>query len=380
MPNEKVGYRRLYDSMGCSIVNNQLFHLVFPLGQHLQVEVYMGAKPKFGILIEKDHDDYLIPGSKASIGQYSYHLDATESLYLRSFFTEIACLRELEVTADLSEAFHRNDPQASNELLQLVAKDEDEYRVVADLISGIIGLRFHPQFVMKLLNENFIALRETDHAITLPSSPIQTLEGIQLNTPGIDHMSHLFPAISSITDKQIRSTGKILGWLMRAWAEKDDVSKFNALFIPIEMILEGIKGEMPQDQREQIERLENLIDTYCGEDKEKEVLKGLLARLVKSQRPSLIDRFNIFAEQAKLPGWKNDIKAFKKFNGIRNSLLHRGDPNVRTHVTVGENEIHALEDLTERYVNFALFRDSAVYQSYWQPRPRMSSEVSNNEG
>ncbi len=81
----------------------------------------------------------------------------------------------------------------------------------------------------------------------------------------------------------------------------------------------------------------------------------------------------MFAEDAKMPGWENDIQAFKKFNRIRNSLIHRGDPKVKIHVSVGAEETQALEDLTERYVNYYLFQDTAVYQSRFLPRPKSSS-------
>jgi hypothetical protein len=71
-----------------------------------------------------------------------------------------------------------------------------------------------------------------------------------------------------------------------------------------------------------------------------------------------------------MSGYERDIKAFIKFNGIRNGLLHRGDPNIRIHVKIpGEKEVTALEDLTERYVNYYLFRDSNVYQSSYLKRP-----------
>ena len=138
--------------------------------------------------------------------------------------------------------------------------------------------------------------------------------------------------------------------------KQDIISKFNALFIPLEMILEGVEGEMPQEQRQQIEKLYNFITTSDEEAKEKEALKRLLDRLVKNQRPSLRDRFTIFARQTNLPGCENDIRAFTKFNGIRNGLLHRGDSNVRIHVSIGEQEVHTLEDLAERYVCYYLFQ------------------------
>jgi hypothetical protein len=154
-------------------------------------------------------------------------------------------------------------------------------------------------------------------------------------------MNDLFPAIGKANRKVAQSGSSVLFWLIRAWAEREIISKFNALFIPLEMVLEGIQGEMPEDQRLQVEKLQTLIDNCGGEDKEKEALKSLLDRLVKSQRPSLIDRFNLFAEDAKMPGWEKDIKAFKKFNRIRNSLVHRGDPNVKIHVSFGTEEIQA---------------------------------------
>jgi hypothetical protein len=131
-----------------------------------------------------------------------------------------------------------------------------------------------------------------------------------------------------------------------------------------------IQGEIPEDERLQVEKLQNLIGTYGDDEKEKEALISFLDRLVKSQRPSLIDRFNIFAENAKMLGWEKDIQAFKKFNRIRNSLIHRGDPKVKIHVKIGEEEVHALEDLSERFVNYYLFQDTAVYQSRFLPRPK----------
>jgi hypothetical protein len=224
---------------------------------------------------------------------------------------------------------------------------------------------------MKLLNENFIAFHNEKHVTNYAGSSVQNLEAIQLNEMGISTIHQLFTEISKTEDQLTRKRSRILGWLMRTWAEQEIVSKFNALFIPLEMILSGIQGELPESQCKQTEALQNLIDTYGGADKE--TYKSLLNKLVRNQRPSLIGRFNMFAEQAKMPGWEDDIKAFKKFNTIRNSLMHRGDPNVSIHVLVGESDLHALEDLTERYINFFLFRDTAVYQSIFVPRPQPST-------
>lgn len=374
MASVRTGYRRLYDSMGCSVVNQQPLRLVLPFGNDLEVEIYMGNKPRFGIFVETGHEDYLIPGVQTTLGQYTYHADATQSAYPRTFFTEIVCSQVLQVTDEVFEAFNRSDQAAGQELLTTARARSDEYNMVLDLLSGVIGLRFHPQFILKLLNENAVAFHNDQHFRENAGSSVQVLEDICLLEAGITTMHELFPSIGKASGKVVQTGSRVLHWLIRAWAERDIISKFNALFIPLEMVLEGVQGELPEDQRRQVEKLQTLIETYGGEDEEKAGLRALLGRLVKSQRPSLIDRFNLFAEQAKLPGWKNDIQAFKKFNRIRNNLLHRGDPNIRIHVSVGEEEMLALEDLTERYVNYFLFHDTVVYQSRFLPRPKTLAE------
>src|SRR6266436_3360552 len=103
MASVRIGYRRLYDSMGCSVAGQQTLNLVFPFGDHLQAEIYMGNKPKFGITVETGHEDYFIPvpGVQTNIGHYSYHLDATQSSYPRSFFIEIICSQIEEVSDEL---------------------------------------------------------------------------------------------------------------------------------------------------------------------------------------------------------------------------------------------------------------------------------------
>jgi hypothetical protein len=63
--------------------------------------------------------------------------------------------------------------------------------------------------------------------------------------------------------------------------------------------------------------------------------KATLIMLVKDvPSPPLAKRFENWASVASLPGWKNDIVAFNKFSGMRNSLLHRGQPDVKFQVDV----------------------------------------------
>ena len=88
--------------------------------------------------------------------------------------------------------------------------------------------------------------------------------------------------------------------------------------------------------------------------------------------PTLDERFEDLAKTAKLPGWEADIEAFKKYKRMRNMLIHGSDKDVQQKLSVGQEEVRTLEDLVERYVNYALFRDNKVYRSRWRPKIRES--------
>lgn len=108
MAIERVGYRRLYDAIDCSITGFDEMHVAFPFEDYYHAEIYIGPKPRFGICIEKNDDYYAHPGAETN-KNIAYHLDVAESSHPRSFFTEISIFRDVEVDNALSQAFHRQD-------------------------------------------------------------------------------------------------------------------------------------------------------------------------------------------------------------------------------------------------------------------------------
>jgi hypothetical protein len=72
-------------------------------------------------------------------------------------------------------------------------------------------------------------------------------------------------------------------------------------------------------------------------------------------------KFEKLAKDSKFPGWKQDIIAFKKFKEMRNLLVHAGK-KAESKISVTENEVRTLEDLTARYVSFALYGDANIFQ------------------
>ena len=153
---------------------------------------------------------------------------------------------------------------------------------------------------------------------------------------------------------------EVLAWLLRAWSAEDPVLKFVSLFTP----LESVMPPMPPDKKakefkENRDKIFSLIRDHAdGLD------KANLRMLVKDvPSPPLAKRFENWASSAILPGWENDIVAFNKFSGMSNSLLHRGEPDVKFEVDILPDDVRTLEDITERYVSLALFGDANVYKS-----------------
>jgi len=61
------------------------------------------------------------------------------------------------------------------------------------------------------------------------------------------------------------------------------------------------------------------------------------------------------------------VKAFKKFNRMRNLLLHTGNKRLSTHIDFEQNS-RTLEDLVERYVALEIVGNPTVYQSRHRPQ------------
>ena len=370
MPMEYVGYRRLYDSMGCSLSNQEELNFNTKIGD-IEVVVYMGSKPKRGIVVYTNVGKYIVPGEISPMGNMEYQKDAALSSYPRKFFTEVQCIKQIEVPEELSLSFHNSDSDANDKILKLAEKEIEGFKETADLVAGIIGLRFHRQFVLEAINENIFAIKTHDDWATQINGPVvEMLEELKLNEIGIKGL----PSILSELDKtsiEARESGmSIFGWMLRAWVERDIISKFTALFIPLEIILTGYgkDNEFDNQKLKEYEKIRELISKYSEEDTA--LLLKLFDGPVQSQRPSLVSRFEELANEAKLVGFENHIVAFKRFNKIRNRLLHQGDPNVKLEVSIRdeslEQETHQLEDLVERYVSWTLFRDQVVYPSRWR--------------
>jgi len=369
MGKERIGYRRLYDAIACFLADREEMHIAFPMGD-LQIEVYLGPKPRLGITVSRS-EKYIVPGEASLVITAEYKKDAAESCYRRHFFTEILCSKLVDVSEDLSQGFHAKEPSAHGELLRLAEQDAKSLKAATDLIAGTIGLRFHRQFIIEVINDNFFAIRTTDdYAFNHAGPGLEVLDGISLNSNGAEILRQLLEGVGQATPEAQEFGASALAWLLRAWSERDTISKFMALFIPIEIILAGY-GDDPnkeKEKQEEVTQIRNLLATHGGSEANN--LLAFFNRIMGQQRPSLASRFEEMAKQAQIDGGEADVAAFKRFNLIRNKLLHQGEQQVQLVISVGDDikeETRQLEDIAERYVSWALFRDGVVYQSRWRP-------------
>lgn len=366
MTTERIGYRRLYDSIGCSLADRQDFEVEFTAGSDLGVRIYLGPRPKFGITV-RHSDKYVVPGEQSLMLQAEYKKNATESSYPRRFFLEIFCWKDIDVSEEISKAFRASEKNSHNELLKLAEQEAEVFRATTDLIAGTIGLRFHRQFVIELINENFITRRSDEDWPFQETGPsLEMLEQPSLNPTGCTVLENLLTAVGGANEEARQLGALVMSWLIRAWTERDTVSKFVALFIPLEIVLEGYGSGSQQELKKLAKALRSLIQNYDGERKGE--LLEFVNHLMERQRPTLQTRFEELAAKAQLDGWKGDIEAFKQFNKIRNALLHRGVRGIRMLVSVSDTEVRQLEDIVERYVCYSFFKDDRVYPSRWRQR------------
>lgn len=373
MTSEQVGLRRLYDPRGCSLAGAEEIRVRFAVGQGMTVEAYLGPRPRFGITVQSGViSKYLVPGEPMNLTTIEFNQDASASSYPRHFFTEVACLLDVDIEAEQSRRFHSGEPGSEQPLLALVEQHREQLTGVLNLVAGVVGLRFHRQFVLEVITENPVALRgPDDYAHSIVGPPVEILEAITVTQDGQHLFADMLPAIGQAGGRTRDTAAAALSWLLRAWAEEDPVSKFIALFIPLEIILTNGNG-LPPDIKEAAVQMRRIVSEHSGEHRDN--LLALFDRLADGLRPSLAQRFEQLARGHAQGGWEADVEAFRLFNRSRNRLLHRGDPAVRLMVQVPtEEQVHALEDLVERYISLEFFNDAAVYQSRWRPTRKQQS-------
>jgi hypothetical protein len=103
----------------------------------------------------------------------------------------------------------------------------------------------HRQLVLKLLIQNEFIEGDFEPAMSFFGSAVEILEPVSMNSQAPTLLPPFMQRICSAPEYKIRG-GAVFHWLLRAWRERDPVSKFMYLFIPLESVLQsdGTFGRM----------------------------------------------------------------------------------------------------------------------------------------
>lgn len=355
MHTATLGSRRLYDALGVEMgTAGEVRHNI-----HLEsgkvISVYLGPKPPMGV-VSIEGSQFGVPGRKPIIF-------SANSEYEAPAFLEITVGVPKTITTKQFDLLRANDKCAREELLREAGRNAEASEHLLDAVSGVLGLLVHRQFVLKPLVESCFIAGNFEPVSTFAGPAVEMLEEITTNTNTGPHLRQLLDGMTSTPEDALRKGGATLHWLLRAWRERDAVSKFMYLFVPLEAVLQS-DLELAAESKIELGALEDLVNSSNVSNKD--ALLAFLARTKTKFGPTLAARFEDFARRAAIPGWEVDVRAFKKFNRMRNLLLHAGDKRVRSHINLEENT-RTLEDLVERYVSIALLGTSNVYQSRWRP-------------
>lgn len=351
-----LGARRLYDALGVGTgAVGEIYHKI-TLQAGTTVSVYLGPKPPHGV-VSLDCSQYGIPGRNPVIF-------SANSEYEAPSFLELAVGRPKEITQQEFVMLKDNDKVVRETLLKEANAHLEMSEHLLDVFSGVLGLRIHRQFVLKPLVENCFISGEFEAVSTLAGPAVEMLESVEANPNTGPYIEKLLEGMTNLPEESLLKGGAVLHWLLRAWRERDAVTKFMYLFVPLEAVLQS-SAELVADPEAHLESLEALVKS--SNVLNKDALLGFLGRAKTKFGPTLGARFEEFARRAGISGWEVDVKAFKKFNRMRNLLLHAGDKRVRGHINFEENT-RTLEDLVERYVSVALLGSSDVYPSRWRPK------------
>ena len=363
MKTVRIAYSRIYNAKGCSFLGHDECLLKFPLGT-IKVEANIGPRLGHLVLAFKSGPERLTdPKAQKSVSREQEYQDPPPDKFPADVYKELNASQYIEVSDELFEAFQCKEAAARSEILRRAKENKAALTSALNFVAGVLGFRLHFLLVRVPITEQWYAYRDQSTSYALEGSlQLKALEACKC-----DLSDEAMPAIrSKIPQLQTtwtwKKAGSVLAWLLRAWSAEDPILEFVSLFVPLERIIPESPQESNESSWDQKKSALLAIIEKETEIQNRDDLSKFVANL-RPPPPPLTLRFEKWAAAKALPGWEKDIEAFKRFQRMRNLLVHAGKSDMAFRVTVEANDVRTLEDITERYVSLALFGDANVYQS-----------------
>ena len=360
-----IGFRRLFESVGCSLADGGELCVAGALGTRLRGEIYLGHQPVWGSSYPRSNSPYITPTGPIVTQTM---VDAAAGDDPKPLLAETLIWRWANVPDDEFDAVRHGARRGGDGILRWV---ETEFGAVlrdaCEVLSGILGLRMHRQFVLRELSTTFFAVCDGVPVRSFYLPAVELLEGPTLNEVGSSELRQLLGVAASANEDTLLAAGNVFRWLRRAWPQIDHVTKFMDLFAVLEVLLGGVRVPIDPAMTAKRVRMEEILRDSGAPDRA--ALRSWLRDVASPRSPSLNSRFREMARDAAIPGWEADVEAFRALNSRRNAVLHEGEAGQAVdHVDVTEEDVRSLEDLAERYACLAIFGDERVYQSRYRRR------------
>lgn len=372
MTTIRIGQRRLFEAVESSISGKDRIRTEKQLPNGLFIIVSIGPEPIFGKMVSSGRAKYTTRNPAGwNMGPHEPLSNPPHGCY-----TEIICYEELEISDEEFAKLEAGDIVLRDKYLSQAQSKSEKYLKVINWFGGVIGIRLHRLFVTEPITDNCFICKQDMYNLGMPvmGLVLENINPITLNESGISLFEQL-PSIFPNTDEALVRFGTAFEWLLRAWTVRDSIERFMALFIPLEIMLNNSNIGFKPSNKE-------LIDELGKSVQDSKLLKEVKDR-IQYWRPPLAIRFEFLAEKYALDGWKQDVKAFRKFNKMRNDLFHGHSTRVveLVDVPLDEQELEGessekidekvtakLEDMVERYLCKAIFGDQNLYLSFWRSR------------
>lgn len=344
MKNIKIVVSRIYNANRCILNNDEeVFRCL--LGS-IEVIVSIASDTKHPILAFKldnvrgiNREDEV----KATNNEFAF---PGREVFPADLYCEIEVIDFLELDSELVDSYN-NGNQESNKKVSSVIQ-EKEYSKIIDYVAALIGLRFSNILVSKPITEQTYIYCENKPQVTISASiPVVVHKTFDYSRASVKNLSLIKELKFDFEDKI-----ETLRWLLRAWNAEDEVLRFVSLFIPLERVIPPAKSGKSIEEEKVRARILSIVNKHASIEDSKELTDFLSIQI--SRKPSLFERFRVWATEIELPGWKDDVDAFDKFTKKRNLLLHQGKLEGDRKVFM-PGEVKKLEDIVERYINFKFF-------------------------
>jgi hypothetical protein len=110
VPLVRIGYKRLYNSLGCSLQSDKPVEIDLPIAD-MSSHVYMGLNPTLGISASSG-SRYVVLGQSGFFGSMAFGREDVSKTRKLDLLTEICCTKEIEVDTDLAAGLHSGEMKA----------------------------------------------------------------------------------------------------------------------------------------------------------------------------------------------------------------------------------------------------------------------------